>query len=157
MNTLTEFLVKSFQKTNLFEMAHDRSKYQEIVDGIAFQLLENWCLIRYCKIENPNCRCKEHWKTELRGHLMKLIRTKIKMDKRKAIEEVLIKWNEFINKDHVYDCLAYKWKEEKLDINSKYTEEIVNDFVEYGLYEMIDLICMKNCTVNDLDNYIYNL
>ena len=63
---LKEYLLESLQSTYIFEMAYDRKHLKKMVDGLFAQIIENWCLVRYCTLYDPNNTTKNHWKKELR-------------------------------------------------------------------------------------------
>lgn len=153
MNNLTEILVEQLQNTKIFEMARDRSEYMKIVDNLSNQIIENWCLLRYSSIYGK-LQTHNHWMKELRAYIMKLQSIKIDVDKTKATRTVLIDWMECDDKNEVFNLIAYKWQEENFDIESKETEEVVDDFVEYGVYELIEVICKKKMTLKELNDYL---
>ena len=46
------------------EMAVPLKDYRARVDGLRFQLVENWCLCKWCQLFNPECENFAHWVTE---------------------------------------------------------------------------------------------
>lgn len=154
MNSLKTYLVEVLCNTKIFEMAYARAKYQDHVDSLATQLVENWCLIRYCSTVDKNNINKEHWKQELYAHISNLQKQNIKVDKTRATEEVLIRWIGFNNYNMVIRYISDKWYKEKLDIDAKYSEEIANDFSEYGVYDLIKIISKNSLTRTDIVDYI---
>ena len=44
-----------------------------------------------------------------------------------------------------------------INIDSNSTEEVVNDFVEYGIYELIEIICKKRLSNDELNEYLNNI
>lgn len=156
MNHLKEFLIEALQNSNIFEMARDRSEYMRTVDNLSNQIIENWCLLRYSSINNK-LQTHNHWLTELRAYIMKLQSIKIDVDKTKATRTVFINWMDCYDKNEVFNLIAYKWQEEGFDIESKETEEVVTDFIEYGIDELIEVICKKKMNLNELNNYLNNI
>lgn len=55
--TLTRVLQ---EKPLLTEMALPRKTYKERIRGLSCQLLENWCLVRYCSLIGQE-QYKKHW------------------------------------------------------------------------------------------------
>ena len=49
------------QKMSLNEMAVPSKTYKARVDNLRLQLVENWCLCRYCQLFNPNSEYFNHW------------------------------------------------------------------------------------------------
>ena len=157
MKQIQNYLVEALCNTRLFEMAYNRSKYQDDLDALTDQLVQNWCLVRYCSVFDNKNRNASHWKQELYAHISNLQRKTLKVDKRRATEEVLLKWRELTNMDLVIRAIDDKWYKERLDIDADYTNIITADFVEYGIYELIDMISAKELTRADINDYINNI
>ena len=156
MISLNEYIADCISRTKIFEMAFNRSRYQNELKNLANQLIENWCLVRYCSINDKNNINYHHWKKELRGHLMNLSGMLLKTDKRNATKELLLQKEQLNNTIIVTNRLAKKWFKEQLDIDASYTDEIVSDFVEYGIYEIIDIVCVKT-SKQEITDYIDNI
>lgn len=60
MNKLVEYLIKQLSKTKIFEMTYSREQYIDNIDDIADQIVENWCLIRYCTLYDKDNKNKVH-------------------------------------------------------------------------------------------------
>lgn len=157
MNILKNWLIESLCKTQIFEMAYSRSKYQDTIIDLTSQLVENWCLIRHCTLYDKHNINKNHWKYELRAYILKLNGMLVKVDKKRATEEVLIKWEELNVYTNVLRKISYKCHKEKLDIESENIKNVTLDFVEYGIFEVIDLICTKNLTLQSINEYLDNI
>lgn len=79
----------------LVEMAFSRNDYKEKIDSLFPQILENWCLVRYCSIVG-GIVTKNHWVNELRGYLVGASRYIVKKNdsirtRRKVLDEI---WDE---------------------------------------------------------------
>ena len=61
--------------------------YKNRVDGLRFQLVENWCLCKYCSLFDRDNQNFNHWKIELRSVLknLKMINIKGNIDKYKIL------------------------------------------------------------------------
>ncbi len=141
MTKLKEFLIEQLSKSHIFEMAQSRSEFiRHVSGGLAYQITENWCLIRYAIISSKNEQLLNHWKTELKTHIFNVTRINIKLDKTRLLNYIFIKQEELTNKDRVYFLISNKWQDEGLEIEDKYTEQVVDDFVNYGVYELVDII-----------------
>lgn len=156
MKAIKEYFVERLQKTKIFEMAYSRSRYMDEVFRLRHQLIENWCLLRYSTL-NGKLQEHNHWLKELRAHILNLAKMDIKVDKKKATTEVLIYGEEANNPKQVIWLISHKWGDEGFDIDSNLTEEVVDDFVEYGIYELIDIICKKRLSNNELNEYLNNI
>lgn len=49
------------------EIAVPLKNYKSRVDGLRFQLVENWCLCKWCQLYNPKCENFAHWIVELKA------------------------------------------------------------------------------------------
>lgn len=156
MKSINEYIIDVFGNTKLFEMAHERSKYMDLVMELSSKITEHWCLLRYSTL-NGKLKTHNHWQGELRAFMMKLANIKIKVDKTKATKEVLIKWEELDDWEQVMKIISVKWYNEGFDIESKETEEIAKDFAEYGVYDMIDIICNPKIKLQEINNYLNNI
>ena len=116
----------------LTEMALHKKEYKQKVDGLSSQIIENWCLIRHCRLYKQKTNLK-HWKDELKGHLLTVARANLKgsntwEDKEQAIREV---WNSndyFTPKSIVY-TIHNKFRKEGFDTDSVEFLQIVNDCI----------------------------
>lgn len=50
MMDLKNYILEAISNTYLFEMAYSREKYIDRLMGLDMQILENWCLIKYCNM-----------------------------------------------------------------------------------------------------------
>lgn len=152
MKTLTEILVDVLSETKIFEMANDRAKYMDLVHSLTDQIVQNWCLIKYCNMYDEENYNRLHWSKELIAHLGTLQRQKIKggLDKERATREVLIEREEIDDVETVNLIIINKFEDEHIDIN---LTEISTEFVKQ-LDRIIYIITKSNPT--DLRNYVYN-
>lgn len=152
MTRIQEYLIEKLSQTKLFEMAYDREQYVRNIDGIADQIVENWCLIRYCTIYDPTNPNKKHWKQELQSHCKKLLRSIVKVNKLKATQYALIDMLELDDPKQIRAIIYDKFKKEKLGIEN----QVCDDFVNMGLQKIIYLVSHKftNTTQQELYRYI---
>ena len=75
------------------EMAVPLKTYRARVDGLRFQLVENWCLCKWCQLFNLECEKFAHWVTELKTCIdnLKFLDIKNNIDKRKTLIKMLVK------------------------------------------------------------------
>lgn len=157
MISIKDFLVRQLQKTSIFEMAYTRNKYMENLNNIRLQLIENWCLIRYCTLSGRT-QTKNHWQNELYNYVKSLQDMTLKTKGKKyASEEVLIEWAELDNEDHIYKIFKRKARKENLDLNDPNIKQACKDFAKFGIHELIDIISMNDTDENFdyIDEYIY--
>ena len=72
------------------------------------------------------------------------------MNRRKAIEEVLKGWKELNhnNENNIINYIARKFDEEHINIEDNIINEIVDDWLEYGLEDIIDILSDKTKYTN---------
>lgn len=152
MNKLVEYLIKQLSKTKIFEMTYSREQYIDNIDDIADQIVENWCLIRYCTLYDKDNKNKVHWKQELKSYCKKLLRSVVKVNKLKATQDAMIEMLELDNQKIVEVTIADKFEKENFEIK----QDICRDFSEYGLQKIIYLVSKKfsNTSYQELYRYI---
>ena len=152
MNRIIEHIVEEFSKTRLFEMAYSREQYINNIDGIADQIVENWCLIHYCTLYDIDDENKNHWKQELCAHCKKLLRSLAKVNKLKVTQYAMIDMLELDDAKQIEAIIADKFREEHFELVS----DICDDFVNIGLHKIIYLVSQNfsNNTYQELYRYI---
>lgn len=168
MIKLVECIVEKLSKTRLFEMAFQRRVYMKTLFDLRLQLVENWALIRYCTLQESNeeyhnlidvSQTRNHWEKELRAHISNLYNMKLDVDKTQATEQELIEYSEFKNIDNIKEIIEFKFDVEGIlnDAAKDIIDEIAKDFVEYGLDELIEIICKKKLSVNEIKEYLSDI
>lgn len=127
-----ECVYKIYTKLPLYEYAVHRSDFVYRVSNLLPQILENWCLVHFCTLSG-RIQTKEHWKDELRAHMLNIggldIKGNNKVNKRlKAIYEG------FEIRDLLGECseriflyIEGKFKKENIDTNNNIVEQVVSD------------------------------
>ena len=165
MIKLVECIIEKLSNTRLFEMAFQRRVYMKTLFDLRLQLVENWALIRYCTLQKSNeeynnlidvSQTRNHWEKELRAHISNLYKMKLDVDKTRATEQELIEYSEFKNIDNIKEIIEFKFDVEGIlnDDDKDIIDEIAKDFVEYGLDELIEIICKKKLSVNEIKEYL---
>lgn len=168
MIKLVECIVEKLSKTRLFEMAFQRRVYMKTLFDLRLQLVENWALIRYYTLQKSNeeyhnlidvSQTRNHWEKELRAHISNLYKMKLDVDKTRATEQELIEYSEFKNIDNIKEIIEFKFDVEGIlnDAAKDIIDEIAKDFVEYGLDELIEIICKKKLSVNEIKEYLSDI
>ena len=125
----------------IFEMATPLKKYINRVENLRIQIVENWCLCKYCQMFDPsNCNFN-HWKGELHGYLKDLSGFKLKngIDKKKHVIKLLIDEHEFNDPSWIKNLIS-----EKFEIEGIFDDDVLNSVsVEFssGILDLIDAIC----------------
>ena len=108
----------------LMEYAIPRSEFIEKISNQCQQILENWCLVRYCSIFGRT-QTKEHWMSELGTAIMRASKGQIKKNNSyetrvKAIEEAF-DWNDLPSSpEHIYDLVVDKFVKEGIVTKDAY-------------------------------------
>ncbi|MCQ2754453.1 MAG: hypothetical protein MJ231_05325 [bacterium] len=133
----------------LFEYARPRNEIIERISSYLPQIIENWCLVHACSITNTNInQCKNHWKTELRTHLMKSATFKLKgkndyksrysmITQAESKDELLsdIKQIDFI--------ISEKFSIENINLDENIYQQILNDLIN-NKENIFDIIASMN-------------
>lgn len=115
--------------------AISRSDFQKNIKNQICQIVENWCLIRFCELTNNDVNnCKNHWKDELKAACKNAAIQKIKgndssSSRLKAICKVFDDLE--INSDYnvVDEIIVDKFVKEQIDTNSEEYKQTINDFM----------------------------
>ena len=54
MKSIKEYILNVIQESYIFEMAYDRKEIKKRVEALTNQIIENWCLIKYCSLYDKN-------------------------------------------------------------------------------------------------------
>ena len=74
------------------EMALPLKTFRQRVDGLRFQLIENWCLLKYCQLYSQNNVNIDHWGSEFLSYAKNIRDFEIKggINKQKTINKMFI-------------------------------------------------------------------
>ena len=88
MKDLKNFILETISNTWLFEMAYSRQNYLHQIMGLNKQIVENWCLVKYCNLYDEENYNRLHWSKELIAHMENLCNCQLKkgLDKLKTTE-----------------------------------------------------------------------
>lgn len=165
MKKLTEYIVEKLSETSLFEMAYQRKEYMNKLFDLRLQLVENWALLRYCTLQCTDeqfnnlpdvSQTRNHWEKELKAHINNLNMMNLNVDKTRATYQELIEKAELNNTEKIISIIEFKFDVEGI-LNEDIIKIIAEDFVEYGLEELIEIICKKKLTVQELNEYVRNI
>ena len=126
----------------LNEMAIPRKDYKGKIDSLMPQILENWCLVRFCSIVDRT-EYKIHWSDELRGHLLTVSRFSIKGNdseesRMKVLHEIWAE-NDFGQPRFLNMTIANKFIQEGIDISTAEYGQVLSDCIasEHELFNVI--------------------
>lgn len=143
-------VTKVIRKRSFLEMAFNKAKFQDIVDDLIEQIIQNWCLMEYCLLyRNDLNDTYEHWRSELESHMNNISRRVVKGDKRKWIEEIVILQEEFDNPINIYNACKIKFRSENrngLGITQEQQEKVCNNCSK-EIYKIIDSLASQDITI----------
>ena len=154
-------LVSFREQEALNEMAMERKEYITFLKGgILKQLIQNWCLVRYCRIEPKFVTtCRNHWASELRAIAIDLSSYKLCEDnkqrdkKREATRKIIIDYFEYNDIDTVTRVIHPKFYDENI---RSYEDE---QFIAIQFIKELDVIIdmITKGAMDDIDAYIEEL
>ncbi len=153
MRNIVDYLLD----TPIFEMALERKRYIEYLEGdIKYQLLENWCLVKYAKLTN-NVNLN-HWTKELVAHIQKLNRINIKKLSKekelKALKYVFVDEFELNKKENVVDFVSRKFDDENIE-DPEIIDYIAENFMD-NLDEFLK-VCVFAKNYQEIKTYVENI
>lgn len=150
--------VLSSNRPLLSEMELKRKDYKDKIDNLSAQMIENWCLIHYCRISDIDNTSINQWKSELTEDLLTAARYNIKgtdkwEDKEQAIREV---WND--NDYHFPNTIEYviynKFHKEGLDTDNEIFLKTISDCIT-SFNVLLHLISLGD--IKELCDYVNDL
>lgn len=126
----------------LNEMAVYLKDFKKRVDGLKFQIVENWCLCMYCSLYDRDNINYNHWKEELFACMANIQRVDIKnnVDKHKTIEKMLVDDYDYNKPKKIYYIAREKFIKEnlpldKLEIPAKELSSQIDTMINVLSYE----------------------
>lgn len=120
-------------KNEILEMPIPRNSYENYINGLIPQLLENWCLVRHCTLSN-NTRYKKHWQYELIGRFITISRLSIKgndsVATRKKVLEKIWSDNYFTIPLFLSLIIANKFLKENINIIDGTHGKVLSDCIK---------------------------
>ena len=154
-------LVSFREQEALNEMAMERKEYITFLKGgILKQLVQNWCLVRYCRFEPKFVTtCRNHWASELRAIAVEISSYKLCKDnkrrekKREATRKIIIDYFEYNDIDTVTRVIHPKFYDENI---RSYEDE---QFMAIQFIKELDVIIdmITKGAMDDIDAYIEEL
>lgn len=135
------------------EMAVPLKAYKARVDGLRFQLVENWCLCKWRQLFNPECENFAHWITELKACInnLKFLDIKNGIDKRRTLISMLVCDYDYNNANMIERIVRGKFVGENICDNHQKVR-VCAEFAD-NINGLIDVISMDAI---DTDEYIQN-
>jgi len=147
MKSLSDYIKEFF----ITEMSIKLGEFRKKNEGIINQVIENWCLVKWCD-DNPNeltsKSLRNHWASELIGHMKSIVNTKLKSGRKdKALKNLMIDTMELDDIAVVSRIIRDKFNKEGL---SKYVNKM-----SFECSKHIEEICsVLSGTEEDVEEYI---
>ena len=131
-------------------MAVSLKTYRARVDDLRFQLVENWCLCKWCQLFKPECENFAHWITELKACIdgIKFLDIKNGIDKRRTLIKMLVRDYDYDNANMIERIIRGKFVRENLTDNVQKVQACTA-FAD-NIFSLIDAISMES-----IDSYDY--
>ena len=155
---IKEYILEKLQNTLVFEMAYSRQELKTIFDGILDQIIENWCLVKYCSLYDPSNINKNHWVNELTAHMYNILKRQLKNGaedaKLQLLKSVTYEQKEYTTAIAIKNCIRLKFKKENIQIPNEVCSACIED-----LETILNLISKRDTEENyeNIDTYIENL
>lgn len=148
MKNFSEFL-KNFYIT---EMAIKLGEFRNNSEGIINQIIENWCLVKWCDMypnELTSKRLRNHWVTELINHMLRINNIKLKGSRKdKALHNLVIKTLEYNDWIEIAKVIRNKFEKERLE---KYIN-IISEECANNIENICNILCSDENTIKEYVN-----
>lgn len=138
---ITEKKLKSFiaecvsqiinERLELSEMSIPRKEYRERIENLSQQLLENWCLVRWCRNANLKTHpLRNHWAKELRTHFIAMANLNMKdgdYPKRLKLVREIWKARDFDIADTVGLIVSGKFDDEQINRKAEEFQKTIEE------------------------------
>lgn len=149
MENLVNYIYK---KETITEMATKLTVFRLMLHNLYIQLIENWCLVRWCDMypnELTSKRLRNHWATELKAVMTDISNEKLKSGRKdKVIKDELINGLELNDKDRIADIIRDKFEKEGL-------EKYINVMSEECANNIENICNVLSGNSSDIKEYVY--
>ena len=158
MLNIKEYILEKFQNTLIFEMAYSRKELKNSFDSILDQIIEKWCLVKYCSLYDEQNLNKTHWANELTAHMYNILKRQLKNGdedaKLQLLKSVTYEQKEYTTSIAIKNCIRLKFKKENIQIPDIVCSACIDD-----LETILSLISKRDTEENyeNIDTYIENL
>lgn len=153
-NTVTNILQ---EKDLLTEMSIPLKDYKEKAESLRFQIVENWCLCKYCQLYDNNNTNFNHWLGELRAYINKLkfLNIKNNINKKQTLIKLYIEDFDLNDNDMIYRIMEDKFYVEKIEDN-EIKIKVCEEFVA-NINSLIEVISNPNISTLSYMQAEFNL
>lgn len=147
--------VLSSKRARIDEYAIPRKRYITALSSRIGQILENWCLCKYCALYDLENNNYAHWLTELKAQIVDMSRTSIKGgNTTKTARNVFIDMFHLDEPTNIFNIVERKFKNEGISECEKLT--IVCDICSKAIGNIIDILT-NNISIKDYFNNEFNV
>ena len=155
---LQEIVAKEVEKA-LNEMAMPLSLYKDKVADILPQIIENWCLVYYCRISGTHQDLRNHWASELSAAMGKVANMNIKGGNHAVVrmKALFYVWNlyDYDTSEMVVSNVVWnKFRKENIDTTSEFYSDTISAFLK-STKEIINVLLTQSA--EQIEEYIKNL
>lgn len=155
---LQEIVAKKVEKA-LNEMAMPLSLYKDKVSDILPQLIENWCLVYYCRLSGTHQNLRNHWASELNAAMGKIANMNIKGGNHAIVrmKALFYVWNlyDYDTSERVISNVIWeKFQKEHIDTTSEFYSDTISAFLK-STKEIVDILLTQSA--EQIDEYVKNL
>lgn len=156
---LTEKKLQEIVAKEVGKVALPLALYKDKVSDILPQLIENWCLVYYCRISGTHENLRNHWATELIAAMGKIANMNIKggnnaIVRMKALFHV---WNlyDYDTSERVINNVIWeKFQKEHIDTTSEFYADTISAFLK-STKEIVDVLLSQSS--EEIDEYVKSL
>jgi hypothetical protein len=132
--------ITASKRQMLSEMAIPLKMFIRDIEGLKFQIIQNWCLCKWCQMFNKENLNFNHWKEELASHMLQLQNSKLKgnIGKKKHLVRYFIEYYEYNDKDVVVGAIRDKFARENIT-NQHQIDVVAIEFTK-DVNTLIDVI-----------------
>ena len=158
ITNIKEYILEKLQNTLVFEMTYSRKELKNSFDDILDQIIENWCLVKYCSLYNVQNINKNHWANELAAHMYNILKRQLKNGdedaKLQLLKSVTYDQKEYTTAAAIKRCIRLEFKKENIQITNELCSACIED-----LETILKLISKRDTEENyeNIDTYIENL
>lgn len=155
---LQEIVAKEVEKA-LNEMAMPFSLYKDKVADILPQIIENWCLVYYCRISGTHQDLRNHWASELSAAMGKISNMNIKGGNHAVVrmKALFYVWNLYdydTSEMVVSNVIWNKFRKGNIDTTSEFYSDTISAFLK-STKEIINVLLTQSA--EQIEEYVKNL
>lgn len=156
---LTEKKLQEIVAKEVEKVALPLALYKDNVSDILPQLIENWCLVYYCRLSGTHKNLRNHWASELSAAMGKIANMNIKggnhaIVRVKALFHVWNLYDYDTSESVISNVIWKKFQKEHIDTTSEFYSGTISAFLN-STKEIIDVLLTQSA--EEIDEYVKNL